>query len=59
MKSIESELDTANYTVKLLMRELNELRGAAVCPKCGTVNPEKAKYCSECASPLHEEPEIN
>ena len=57
LQNAESEIDTANYTVKLLMRELNELRGAAVCPKCGTLNPEKAKYCSECASPLHEETE--
>ena len=55
MSGIESEIDTANYTIKLLMREQNELRGAAVCPKCGSLNSEKAKFCSECAAPLHED----
>ena len=54
LESIESEIDTANYNLKLLMRELNELRGATVCPKCGSLNSEKAKFCSECAAPLHE-----
>ena len=54
IREIESEIDSDNYTVKLLTRELSELKGTVVCPKCGTLNPEKAKYCSECASPLHD-----
>ena len=28
----------------------------AVCPSCGTENPESAKVCNECASPLTEAP---
>ncbi len=55
MSALESEIDTANYNVKLLMREQSELRGAAICPKCGFLNPERAKFCSECAAPLHED----
>ena len=26
----------------------------AVCPSCGTENPESAKFCNECAAPLSE-----
>ncbi|HXH97606.1 MAG TPA: adenylate/guanylate cyclase domain-containing protein, partial [Gaiellaceae bacterium] len=26
----------------------------AVCPSCGTENPERAKFCNECAAPLAE-----
>ncbi|CAN5212894.1 hypothetical protein BH09ACT13_BH09ACT13_16470 [soil metagenome] len=25
-----------------------------VCPSCGTENPERAKFCLECAAPLHD-----
>jgi class 3 adenylate cyclase len=28
----------------------------AVCPSCGTENPEGAKFCNECAAPLAERP---
>ena len=28
----------------------------AVCPSCGTENPESAKFCNECAAPLGEAP---
>jgi class 3 adenylate cyclase/tetratricopeptide (TPR) repeat protein len=28
----------------------------AVCPNCGEDNPDKAKFCSECATPLKSEP---
>jgi class 3 adenylate cyclase/tetratricopeptide (TPR) repeat protein len=28
----------------------------AVCPSCGTENPEGAKFCNECATPLTEAP---
>ena len=28
----------------------------AVCPSCGTENPESAKFCNECAAPLSEAP---
>ena len=28
----------------------------AVCPSCGTENPETAKFCNECAAPLGEAP---
>jgi hypothetical protein len=28
----------------------------AVCPACGTENPESAKFCSECGAPLGEAP---
>ncbi len=55
MKLLESDIDRANYRIKLLMRELCSIKGAKVCPKCGTLNPEKAKYCSECAASLKEE----
>ena len=28
-------------------------RAVATCPNCGTENPEHAKFCLECATPLH------
>ena len=55
IKMLESDIDRANYRIKLLTRELCELKGARMCPKCGTLNPEKAKYCSECAASLKED----
>ena len=57
MKIFESDIDSAAYRIKLLMRELSEIKGTQICPKCGTMNSDKAKYCNECAAPLvnHEE----
>ena len=55
MKILESDIDRANYRTKLLMRELCEIKGAKMCPKCGNLCPEKAKFCSECASSLKED----
>jgi class 3 adenylate cyclase/tetratricopeptide (TPR) repeat protein len=28
----------------------------AICPQCGAENPERAKFCNECAAPLAEQP---
>jgi class 3 adenylate cyclase len=28
----------------------------AICPHCGAENPERAKFCNECAAPLAEQP---
>ncbi len=55
MKVAETDIDDANYRTKLLMRELMEIKGAKICSKCGTLNSEKAKYCSECANPFVDE----
>jgi len=55
MKILESDIDRANYRIKLLMRELCEIKGAKVCPQCGNLCPEKAKFCSECAASLKED----
>ena len=30
----------------------------AICPNCGEENPDKAKFCSECATPLKAEPPL-
>ena len=54
MLTIESEIDSANYHTQLLMRELCEIKGAKICSKCGSLNSEKAKFCSECANPLND-----
>jgi len=54
MRTVESDIDSANYRIMLLKRELNEIKGATVCPKCGAINSENAKFCSECAAPIKE-----
>ena len=47
------EIDGLVERMNLLNRELGEVKGAVVCPQCGAINPEKAKYCTECASAIN------
>ena len=52
MKILESDIDSSTYRIKILTQELSDIKGTQVCPKCGTINSDKAKYCNECAAPL-------
>ena len=47
-------LNKLNEQIKILQKEMDQIKKIITCPNCQTTNPEKAKFCFHCGAKLNE-----